>query len=233
MSCAFSYSKSYDIQTVRVYHNWLCPNTPATFQTPSGSITPRSKGPLSAGQPRPELHLLPACPNFIIPRFFLFCAFSQCTNSVHFSVIFSQGASDLCVISELSKSSLFLIAFCQLFHSPLAQLSHCEGWVPTAVTMESVLIALGEHISAVFSALPSSEESFPVFRQKYCFSYFYGAPVTDLVTPKIVLSSRSPLREITHRHLSLFFPCLPLLTFKYLIFYFISSSLASALQHIS
>ena len=113
---------------MQVYQNPHCSNLP-TFRTSSSFIVPLIKDILSH-QVIPGLNFIYYyLPAPIYYSHFFFCAFSQCTNSIHFLHMFPQGTSDVCVILELSKSFLFLVTFSQLFQFTWYSCSNVQGWV--------------------------------------------------------------------------------------------------------
>lgn len=150
--------------------------------------------------------------------------------------MFPQGGSNVCVTLELSKSFLFLVVFSQIFHNPLVLLSRFARMV-AQFFYDGVCICSSKRM--FFNLILDSDIFWgviPVFSLRYCFSYLYWTPVTisELVTSKIFSSFLMPcLRASTPRHILFFLPYLPFLMFRYLIFHFVSSNLASTLQHIS
>ena len=142
-----------------------------------------------------------------------------------------QGASNTHGILKVSKSFFFLVIVSRVEFSiiSLKQLSQCARMV-THFSYVGVCISTSV-FSIMFWILASSEESFQ-FSPRHCFSYlcctwhcFWFSNIWN-----ISLFSKTQFRR-NYPQAYLFFSLsyLPLLAFKYLIFYVISSSLASTL----
>lgn len=144
-----------------------------------------------------------------------------------------RGESNIHGILKVSKSFFFLVIVSLVGFSiiSLEQLSQCARTV-THFSYVGVCISTSNcffhHVldSGIFWRVIS------VFSQRYCFSYlcctrhcFWFSNIWN-----ISLFSKTPFkRNYPQAYLFFSFSYLPLLAFKYLIFYVISSSLASTL----